>query len=179
MVYFSSRDVTAISICASLWGVLNSVFSPIFFQITGLPILCDLIGFSVLSVAVWWTRKFGIITVTGLVATGINFVINPGGIHFLGFTAAAIVFDIIIWLFGYNRIFGKKSFTIMVIGFVSTFSASVAGYLIGLFFMPTTFLVSWGGVLGWAGFHGFGGVIGGAIGIVLILSLNTRSIQIK
>jgi hypothetical protein len=156
--------------------VLNSIFSPIFFQATGIPILCDLIGFSVLSVGVWWTRKFGIIIVTGLVATGINFVLNPGGIHFLGFTAAAIVFDTLIWLFGYKRSFERESLIIMVIGLVSFFSAGVAGYFIGYFFLPTAILVSWGGVLGWTGLHAFGGLIGGIIGIGLILSLKRRSI---
>jgi hypothetical protein len=179
VAYFSSRDVVAISISAALWGVFNSVFSPIFFQITGLPFLCDLIGFSILSVAVWWTRKFGIIIFTGLVATGINFIINPGGIHFLGFTVASIVFDIFILSFGYKRIFRRRLLTVIVIGLASIFSAGVAGYLIGLFFMPTVILLNWGGVLGWIGIHAFGGAIGGVIGVGLILSLAARSVLIK
>jgi len=69
-------------------GVLNSLFSPIFFRMTGgLPFLSDLIGFAVLSVAVWWTRKLGTTTMIGIIATIINFLFNPAGTHFLGFTA--------------------------------------------------------------------------------------------
>lgn len=57
MPYFKSRDVAAIAIGAALWGVLNSVFSPIVFNLTGLSILCDLIGFTILTVTAWWIRK--------------------------------------------------------------------------------------------------------------------------
>lgn len=174
MVYFSSQNIATIAICAALWGVLNSIFSPIFFQATGLPFLCDAIGFSLLSIAVWWTKKFGAVIVIGLVATGINFIINPGGIYFLGFVAASIVFDAIIWMFGYNRSFRARSLIIVSIGFASIFSAGVAGYLIGIFLMPTMALTRQGGVLVWIGLHAFGGVIGGAIGIGLILTIRIR-----
>lgn len=178
MVYFNSRDVAVIAICSALWGILNSVLSPIFFQFTGMPFLCDLIGFSILSVAAWWTRKFGIITFIGLVATGINFIINPGGIHFLGFTFAAIVFDLIL-LFGYNLQVKGKSMIIMFTGFASVLSAGVAGYIIGIFFIPTVVLVSRGGVLVWVGLHAFGGLVGGVIGIVIICALKSRSVLSK
>jgi hypothetical protein len=141
-----------------------------------MPLLCDIIGFSVLSIAVWWTRKFGIIIFTGLIATIINFILNPSGVHFLGFTAAAFVFDFFICLLGYNRSFERKSFLIIVIGLVSILSASLAGLLIGYFFLSATFLFSFGGVLSWIGLHAFGGLIGGGIGISLILSLKRRSI---
>ena len=174
MVYFTSHNIAAISISAALWGVLNSIFSPIFFQATGLPFLCDAIGFSVLAVAVWWTKKFGTAIVIGLVASGINFIINPGGIYFLGFIAASIVFDSFIWLFGYNRSFKGRSLMVGIIGSASILSAGIAGYLIGVFLMPTSALTNQGGVLVWAGLHALGGVIGGAIGIGLILTLKTR-----
>lgn len=162
--------------CAALWGVFNSVFSPIFFQFTGMPFLCDLIGFSVLSVAIWWTKKFGTIIFIGVLATLINFTIKPGGIYFFGFTASTIVFDIIIFIIGYDRKFRGKSLTAMFLVFGSILSAGVAGYLIGLFFLPTAVLVTWGGVLGWAGLHAFGGMIGGIIGVGLIWALTTRSV---
>jgi hypothetical protein len=162
--------------CAALWGVFNSVFSPIFFQFTGMPFLCDLIGFSVLSVAIWWTKKFGTIIFIGVLATVINFTINPGGIYFFGFTASTIVFDIIIFIIGYDRKFRGKSLTAMFLVFGSILSAGVAGYVIGLFFLPAAVLVTWGGVLGWAGLHAFGGMIGGIIGVGLIWALTTRSV---
>ena len=107
MPYFNCRDVAAISVCAALWGVLNTFFAPLFFRATGLPFLCDLIGFTVLIIAVWWTRKFGAITVIGLVATGISFVLNPGGIHFLGFAAASFVFDLLTRFIGIQQLLWK------------------------------------------------------------------------
>jgi len=53
----------------------------------------------------------------------------------------------------------------------------VAGLIIGTFFMAAPALAKWGGVLGWAGLHAVGGVIGGGIGIALVISLATRGIQ--
>jgi len=176
MVHFSSRDIAAISLCAALWGVLNSVFSPIFFQITGgLPFLCDLIGFAVLTVAVWWTRKFGATTMIGLVATVINFIFNPGGTHFLGFTAASVVFDVATKLIGYNTSFRKAMFSMIGMVSISTFSAAVAGFIIGTFFLTGPPLAKWG-VLGWAALHAIGGVIGGIIGATLVIALTSRRV---
>ena len=176
MAVLKSRDVAAIALCAALWGVLNSMLSPIFFRIFHLPFLCDLIGFSILSIAAWWIRKPGAITLIGLIATVINFIIVPTGIQFLGFTAASIFFDAAISLAGYNRAFTKKSHTITTIMVFSITSAALAGYLIGTFFMALPAMTQWGGVLGWAGLHSIGGIIGGAIGSFLIIALNARKI---
>ncbi len=178
MTYFNSRDVAAIALCAALWGVLNLIFSPIFFRMTGLPFLCDLIGFSVLIIAAWWIRKLGAITAVGLIATAINFALG-GGIHFLGFTAASIVFDLMTKLMGYDNAFKKSIYTGVSMMVAAIVSAAVAGYLIGTFFMAGPALANWGGVLGWAGLHTIGGVIGGAIGIFLILALKSRNITTK
>ena len=98
MPYYKSIDITIIALSAGLWGVLNSIFSPIIFQMFGFPFLCDIIGFSVLTVAVWWTRKLGSVTAIGLIATVINFIFNPAATQFLGFTVASVVFDISAWL---------------------------------------------------------------------------------
>jgi len=178
-MYFDSRDVAAIALCAALWGVLNSVFSPIFFRMFGLPILCDLIGFTTLAVAVWWTRKFGATTLIGLIATAINFLFNPGGTHFLGFTAASIVFDLAARLVGYENSFRKPIFSIASMVPISTLSAAIAGYIIGTFFMVAPALERWGGVLGWAALHAVGGIIGGAIGAVLVNALASRRVLVK
>lgn len=176
MTYFNTRDVAAIAICAALWGVLNTLFSPIFFRMFGLPFLCDLIGFSVLIIAAWWIRKFGAITIIGLISTAINFALG-GGIHFIGFTAASIFFDLANRLIGYNNSFKKPTFTIISMMIVSIASAALAGCIIGTFFMAGPALINWGGVLGWAGLHTVGGVIGGAIGTFLIVALNTRKVM--
>ena len=175
MAYFKSKDIAAIALCASLWGVLNSILSPLFFSIFHLPFLCDLIGFTVLSVAAWWIRKFGAITLIGLIATAINFIIVPGGVHFLGFTVASIFFDLTVSLVA-QRAFIKPAFTVTSMMTLSIASAALAGYLIGTFFMALPAMVQWGGVLGWAGLHAVGGIIGGAIGSFLIIALNARKV---
>jgi hypothetical protein len=179
MTYFNSRDIAAIALCAALWGVLNSIFSPIVFSITHLPLLCDLIGFTVLTVAAWWIRKAGAITAIGLIATIINFTLNPQALTFLGFTAAAFVFDLISSIVGFNFFFKKAVNTITMAIVISTLSAAVAGFIIGMFFMAGPALSLWGGVSGWAGLHAVGGVIGGAIGATLVAALNSRKITIN
>jgi hypothetical protein len=175
MAYFNSRNVAAIAICSALWGVLNSIFSPIFFQTFGLPFLCDLIGFSVLVIAAWWIRKFGAITIIGLIATLINFALN-GGIFFLGFTAAAIFFDVATRVIGFDNAFKKSAYIAVSMMAVAVASAGLAGYVIGSLFMAGPVLVSWGGVVGWAGLHIVGGVIGGVIGVFLIVALAARNV---
>ncbi len=179
MGYFKTVDIAIVTVSAALWGVLNAIFSPIFFRMTGMPFLCDLIGFTVLSITVWWTRKLGATTIVGIIATIINFIFNPAGLQFLGFTAASIVFDAASWIVGYNRQFSKKAYTTLSVVAISTLSAAVAGAIIGAFFMAAPALVRWGGVLGWAALHAAGGVMGGAIGVVLITALTARGIQAK
>jgi len=177
MTYFDSREVAAIALFSALWGVLNSIFAPIVFRMTGLPILCDMIGFAILTLTVWWVRKFGAATAVGLIATVVNFVFNPGGFHFLGFTVASIAFDIAAKLIGYNRSFKNSLFATASMLPVSVLSAALAGLIIGTFFMAAPALAKWGGVLSWAGLHAIGGVIGGIIGIVLVVSLATRGVR--
>jgi hypothetical protein len=175
MTYFNSRDIAAIAICAALWGVLNTILSPVFFRMFGLPFLCDLIGFSVLILAAWWIRKFGAITMIGLIATAINFALG-GNIFFLGFTAASIFFDLATRLIGYHNSFKTPAFTVVSMMIISIASAALAGYIIGTFFMAGPALAKSGGVIGWAGLHIVGGIIGGVIGTFLIMALNSRKI---
>ena len=172
--YYGSREIAVIALFSALWGVLNSIFSPIVFQTFGLPILCDMIGFAVLSLTVWWVRKPGAASMVGLIATVINFVLNPGGVFFLGFTAASIVFDAVTFPLRYDRYFRKTSLTSILLLSVSVLSAAVAGLIIGTYFMVAPALAKWGGVLGWAGLHAIGGVIGGSIGVALVLGLAAR-----
>jgi len=177
MTYFSSREAAAIALFAALWGVLNSIFAPIVFRMVGLPILCDMIGFAILILAVWWIRKFGTAITVGVIATIVNFVFNPYGFHFLGFAAASVVFDVTTRLIGYDRCLKKPLFVTVSMLSVSMLSATVAGLIIGTFFMVAPALVRWGGVLGWAGLHAAGGVIGGFIGIALVTGLSARGVR--
>jgi hypothetical protein len=137
-----------------------------------------MIGFSVLALTAWWTRKLGSVVVVGLIATVINFTFNPGGVHFLGFTVASVVFDIAVWLVGYDKAFKKTvNLTVSMVS-ISTLSAAVAGFIIGTFFMVAPALVRWGGVYGWSAVHAAGGVIGGIIGVTMITALVSRGIQV-
>ncbi len=175
MPHLKTRDVSAIAIGAALWGVLNSVFSPIVFRLTGLPVLCDLIGFTVLTVAAWWIRKPGAVTAIGLIATVINFAFpSSQALIFLGFTAASFVYDILARVTGYQRAFKKPTTTMATAVAISAISAAVAGAIIGAFFMAGSELAVWGGVAGWAALHAAGGLIGGAIGGTIVNMLISR-----
>ncbi len=178
MTYFNTRDVAAIAICGSLWGVLNTLFAPSFFRATGMPFLCDLIGFAVLILGAWWIRKLGALTIVGLIATAINFALN-GGIQFLGFTVAAAFFDMAVTGIGYRRAFEKTANTTVSMMIVAIASAAVAGAIIGAFFMVgAQLLAQWGGILGWAGLHMIGGGIGGIIGTMLVIELRKRRVTV-
>ncbi len=178
-MYFQTRDLAGIVIFAALWGVLNVTISPTFFQIFHLPFACDLIGFSALILATWWTRKLGTATFVGLIALIINMMVRPTALHFFGFFAASIVFDLLTFFSGYKRIFRKRLAGAITLFAISVFSAAVAGLIIGSFFMPPQTLTSWGGIAGWAGLHAVGGIIGGAIGVTLMNALTVRGLTPK
>lgn len=179
LVYFQTRDLAGIVIFAALWGVLNITISPAFFQMFHLPFACDLIGFSALILASWWTRKLGTATFVGLIALIINMMVRPAALQFFGFFAASIVFDLLTFFSGYKRIFRKRLAGSITLFAVSVFSAAVAGLIIGLFFMPPQVLTSWGGMAGWAGLHAVGGIIGGAVGVTLMNALTVRGLTPK
>ena len=132
--------------------------------------LLRLIGFSAIILAVWYVRKIGTATFVGCIATIINLMLNPTALHFFGFTVACIIFDVLVSLFGHDRLFEKRLLGSISLFVISVFSAAVAGLVIGSFFMPTAALTRWGGILGWAGLHS----IGGAVGVSLTNALITR-----
>ncbi len=178
MAYFNTRDIAAMAISGSLWGVLNALFGPVFFSATGMPFLCDIIGFAILILAAWWIRKPGAVVIIGLIATPINLALG-GGPQFLGFTVAAIFFDLLISIIRYRRAFKTPSYTTATMMPVSVASAGVAGAIIAAVFMVgVPLLAKWGGILGWAGLHMIGGVIGGAIGVTLVLELMKRRVSV-
>jgi hypothetical protein len=156
---------------------MNSIFSPVVFSMLGLPVLCDMIGFAVLSLTVWWVQKLGAATLVGLIATIVNFIFNPGGVFFLGFTVASMAFDFTSWLARYDKYLRNTSLTTISLSFFSVLSAAVAGLIIGTFFMAAPALSKWGGVLGWMGLHMAGGIVGGFIGVVLVTGLATRGVR--
>ena len=177
LAYFGTRKLAGIILFAALWGILNVTISPAFFQVFHLPFACDLIGFSALILAVWWARKIGAASFVGFIALIINLMVRPTALQFVGFFAASIVFDVLSFISGYSRIFGKRLVGSLILFIISVISAAVAGFIIGLLFLSPSLLASWGGLLGWMGLHAVGGIIGGIIGLVLMNALSARGID--
>ncbi len=177
MAYFSTRNIAAIALSSSLWAVLNWLVAPIFWQLTHLPILCDMIGTSLLVLTLWWTRKPGAPTLMGLVATVLNFILRPGAFHFLGFTTASVVFDVAAVIVGYRNSLDRGLVSSVILVSVSLLSTTVAGLIIGTFFMNPMFLSNmFGGVAFFATVHGLGGIIGGVLGVIITRGLEARQV---
>ena len=177
MTYFNSRNVGAIAMCVALMGVFNALISPLFWRVTHLPFLCDLLGFSALILGVWWTRRFGTATIIGLISTPINFYLNPTGAHFIGFAAASVVFDVLVRLVGYKVCFGGLKSSAVSLVSISAVCAAVAGFIIGSLFMNPNFLATmFGSIFFFAGLHVVGGILGGSIGVITVKSLEARQV---
>ena len=140
-----------------------------------MPFFCDMLGIISLILALWWIRKFGAVTITGITATIITLILNPYATHFFGFTAASVVLDVLTRLIGYQNCLEKSILSVISLLSTSVASTAVAGIIIGNLFMNTNFLTRmFGGVAVFAGLHATGGAIGGTIGLVLIKALSTR-----
>jgi len=140
-----------------------------------MPFFCDMLGISVLTLAVWWTRKFGTITITGIIATIITLMLNPYATQFFGFAAASVVFDALTRSFGYQSSSKKSVLSVVSLLFASILSTAVAGVIIANLFMDANSLMAmFGGMTFFVVLHAAGGVIGGAIGLALIRALSTR-----
>ena len=167
-VKLEADDAAVIAVSAAFWSVLNATLAPLFWQLTRLPIFCDLIAMISLTVAVWWVRKLGTATLVGLLATVLNFILRPGAIHFLGFTAASAVFDALTRAAGYRRCFsgGAGPALLAALGTASTW---VAGLIIGAFFMSGSVPLAWFSAL-----HALGGLLGSLLGISLVKALEKQ-----
>ncbi|MFH1179870.1 MAG: hypothetical protein V1710_05885, partial [Candidatus Bathyarchaeota archaeon] len=107
-MYFNTRQLSAISISGVLWAVINALVGPMFWNMTHLPVLCDMLGVATLSLILWWTRKPGASVMVGAIATLVTFMVSPGSVQFLGFTVACIVFEILTLILGYERVLGNN-----------------------------------------------------------------------
>lgn len=175
VTYFKSRDIAAIAMCAALWSVLSAYIAPLFWKATHMPFLCDTVGIISLILALWWIRKFGAVTITGITATIITLILNPNATHFFGFTTASAVFDVLTTLIGHKNCLERPVRSVISLLFASVVSTAIAGIIIGSLFMNPKFLMNmFGGIAFFALLHAAGGAIGGAIGLVLIKSLSTR-----
>jgi hypothetical protein len=175
MPYFTTRDITAIVMCAALWGVLSAYYAPIFWQATHLPFFCDTIGIILLILVMWWVGKFGAIITTGIIATIISLILYPIGTQFLGFTSASVVFDVLTGVIRIQKSPEKSIPKLASLLLAAIASTAVAGVIIGYIFTSSSFLLTmFGGITVFIVLHIIGGAIGGTIGITLIKALSTR-----
>lgn len=173
-MYFTTRDIAAIAVCSALWGVLNTLLSPIFWELTRMPFLCDLLAFTVLILAIWWTGKFGAASFVGMIVTTMTLMLRPTAFHMTGFIVASIVFDAATRVLGYRRLFQNRVEGSAVLIIFSVLSAGIAGIIIGTFFMG---FKTQEAILPFAGLHAFGGLIGGIIGVITVRALIARHIR--
>jgi len=177
MAYFSSREIAAIALSSALWAVINWTVAPVFWNLTHLPILCDMAGISLLTLIVWWVRKPGAATLMGVIATILNFMLRPEATQFLGFTAASLVFDVLVSAVDYWNILNRRLVSTVSLFTISVLSTLVAGFIIGTFFMNPMFLSNmFGGVTFFAALHGAGGLIGGILGLIFVRGLEARRV---
>ena len=139
-----------------------------------MPFLCDLLAFAALVLVVWWTRRFGAASLTGIVFGVLSFMLRPGAFFNSAFIVAAIAFDFLTRAIGYKRIFGKPIVGSIVAVLISVVCAALAGLMIGPFFMGFT---AYPAILAFAGLHAIGGLIGGAIGVGIVTTLKARRIE--
>jgi len=138
MTYFTTKDIAAVAASAALWAILNILISPIFWQVTRMPFMCDLLAFISLILVIWWTGKFGSASLTGLVVTVLTLMLRPGAFHMLGFVVASILFDVLARAVGYKNAFEKGLGGFRILVSFSTLCAGVAGGIIGVFFMGSS-----------------------------------------
>ena len=141
-----------------------------------MPFMCDLLAFISLILVVWWTRKFGSASFTGLVVTALTLMLRPGAFHMLGFIVASILFDVLVKAVGYKLSFESGLRGSLILILFSTLCAGIAGAIIGIFFMGFNTTTA---ILTFAGLHAVGGVIGGAIGAFLIGALMKRKVLLS
>jgi len=135
-----------------------------------------MVGVSLIIITIWGVQKLGSASMMGAIATILNFILRPGAVHFLGFTFASIVFDVLTRLISYNSFNHRISsyVAILAISFISTL---FAGFIIGNLFMNPVYLSNmYNSILFFTILHGAGGILGGIIGMIIIRSLEARRI---
>lgn len=173
MAHFGPRDVTAVAASAAVWAILNILLSPIVWELTHMPLLCDLLAFASLILVVWWIRKLGAASLTGLIVAVLTFILRPGSFYILGFVAGAVAFDLLSKGVGYTRLFRRPFSGSLIMILLSVVCAALAGALIASFFMGLTTLIA---VATFSGLHAIGGFMGGALGVVTVRALEARGV---
>lgn len=171
MTYFNTRDIIAIAMCGAIWAVLNNTLAPVVWRMSHLPFTCDLLGFISLILVVWWTRKFGAASLTGMLVAALTLVLRPDALHMFGFITASVIFDVLTRISGYDNCFEKPVQSIISLISFSTICAGIAGLIIASFFLEVPIAVDV-----FTGLHAAGGLIGGAIGLTLVRALVARRV---
>jgi len=171
MTFLNTRDVTAVALCAAYWAILNNSLAPIFWRLTRMPFLCDFLAFTTLILVGWWAGKFGIITLTGILVTGLTFMLQPNAFQMFGFMVASILFDVATRLVGYGNCFNKPLISALSLLSLSTVCGWIAGLFIGSLVMNLGSILA---ILTFSGLHAVGGFIGGVIGVILVNALRAR-----
>ena len=169
LLSWRSREIATIAISAVLWSILNATISPVFFALTKMPFLCDLLGILSLMVVTWRLRRVGVAFATGLTATLITLSLNPYMIQFISFGMAAVIFDLFCYAFGYSRVYDRFSAVLVLIPSVAM--AFLSGIIIGSVFMGPQ---SPNFVLWWGMLHAIGGLAGGIVGAAVISATGRR-----
>ncbi len=162
-----SREIAYIAISAALWSVLNVLISPVFFALTKLPFICDMLGIAALALVSWRIRRFGAATSVGFIATVLTLSMNPMMVQFIGFGISSVVFDVLAYLIGYRRMF--ESYKGILVSIPAICMAFSSGLIIAVAFMGFTtaqLVISWGAL------HAAGGIIGTAISVMIIAALS-------
>jgi hypothetical protein len=148
------------------------MLGPIVWNLIHLSILYDIVGTSSLILTAWITRKPGASFIMGLVTTILNFFLVPGSFNFLGFTVASAVFDFATSIYAYRgRFSGEWLDELTLIG-LSVLSGLAAGAVIGPVFMGME------GVSFFTILHGFGGLLGGILGVNIAKALEIKNIPV-
>jgi len=167
-----TRDLAISALSAALWSVLNLTISLIFWTLTHLPILCDVLASMALLIAIWKVKKLGVGTMVGIIATLITFSVRPGALYFLGFTVASIVFDVLSWSVRYSNVeASKKGFALLFVTLI--LSMWIAGLVIGFLFMGFGNTLQ---ALIFSLLHASGGMLGSVVGIMTISAISKRGV---
>lgn len=169
--YFSTIDVSLVSVFCALWVVLNLTLGPLSFQLLGLSVLHDVAAFFTLLLTTWATGKLGTASLVGTIGS-IAAILIGAPLVVAGFAAASVLFDVLMSL-SHHRL-DATSIAVLTTLFATTVSAYSAGILIGILF--TTNPLIWA-LTFWGPWHLVGGIISLAITLPVLSLLGKIKVR--
>jgi len=171
--YLNTRDLILISILSAYsWLILHLTIGPFGFTFFNLPVFCDVAAYFTLILAVWIIGKFGAASLVGIIGSLLVLLLRPGAFHILGFTASAVLFDVLCLAISHNVF--SKVLNVITVSIITVFSAYFAGVVIGLLFMarPLNWALTYWGVL-----HAAGGVLSLFIAFPVLGALEKANVR--